>query len=134
MQSFTIIKKSYEMTSKNKKTFLFHTKFHGDVYLHKRTQRLKSSYAEREYFVLNNNIIKQVLENPIQVRQSRDFKDDYLYYKLLKDVPVNISDQDMMKIYARLKYLVVVICTGNSRIKTIYPARRMLGGKIVWRS
>jgi hypothetical protein len=110
----------------------FDTKYHGKVLLYRKTRKLKSSYPERQFLILNQTIIKDILKNPSQIRRSLSFNDDYLYYKSVRDITLNIRDEDMKKIYPRLNYLVVVICTKSRRIKTIFPATRIKRGEKIW--
>jgi len=108
------------------------TKLHGKVFLYKKTRKLKSCYPEREYLILSQKVIEDVLKNPIQVRRSLSFTDDYLYYKPLKDIPIDVSDEGMKRIYSHLKYVAVVICTKSQRIKTIYTTARIKRGEKIW--
>lgn len=116
----------------NQNPSCFETKLHGKVFLYKKTRKLKSCYPEREYLILNQKAIEDVLKNPIQVRRSLSFTDDYLYYKLLKDIPIDVSDEGIKRIYSHLKYVAVVICTKSQRIKTIYPAMKIKKGEKIW--
>jgi len=47
--------------------------------------------------------MREVLENPAYVRRSLSFHDDYLYYKPIKDLSLDIADKDMKKLYSHLK-------------------------------
>jgi len=110
----------------------FQTKLHGQVFLHDRTRKLKSQYPERKPHVLSKKIIKEVLENPTHIRRSLSFHDDYLYYKPIKDLSLEIGDKDMEKFYSHLKYIAIVICTQFSKIKSYYPAMRIKRGEKIW--
>ncbi len=74
------------------------------------------------YFPITNNqdATNRVPKNPIQMKRSLFFTDDYLYYKRLRDMVLGVSDENMKKIYSRAKYLGVVISAKYRRIKTIY--------------
>jgi len=81
---------------------------------------------------LSNKVIKETLENPVHIRRSISSHDDYLYYKPIEDLTLEIGDKNMKKFYSHLKYIVVVICSQFSRIKSYYPAKRIKRGEQIW--
>ncbi|MCK4418692.1 hypothetical protein KAV79_02690 [Candidatus Aerophobetes bacterium] len=81
---------------------------------------------------MSNKVIRETLKNPAHIRRSISSYDDYLYYKPIKDLSLEIGDKDMKKFYSHLRYIVVVVCTQFSRIKSYYPTMRIKRGEQIW--
>ena len=79
-------------------------------------------------------IIYDTLEEPVCIRRSASFKDDYLYYKLLNDLAIKYPDSEISAIYARMKYLVAVVCTDSKTVKTLYLTERIKKGDVIWQA
>ena len=101
----------------------------GDVVLTKKTFKHVVEEKEREHVKYNEQLLKETLHNPDNIKEDNKDPNIYFYikktqkYYLKPDITVNVR---------MFRYFTVLVEKNRRFIITMYPCSKALGGKQVW--
>ena len=102
----------------------FPTKYHGEVSVSKAKWDEVCQEPERFYYRENAEKIATALVNPEHVRHSKNYPNQFMYYKKFEMVRIGGKE-----VISRAPYWAIVIDVSTRKICTLYPTPRVKSGK-----
>lgn len=110
-------------------SFRLNAKNLGYVTLSKKTWDHVIKERDREHAKYNEQLIKETLQNPDNIKQSDDDPSVYLYIKKTQEYRIR---PDITVDMQRFRYFTIVVQKDRRFIITIYPSSVIIGGKQIW--
>ena len=112
-----------DLTFNQEQRAIFPTRYHGDVSISKAKWDEICQEPERFYYRENAEKVATTLVNPDEVRYSRNYDNQFIYYKKFEAIKIGNRE-----VNSKVKYWAVVIDIVTERICTIYPTPRPKAG------
>lgn len=105
-----------DLTFNQNQRAVFPTKYHGDVSISKAKWDEICQEPERFYYRENAEKVATTLINPDEVRCSKKYSNQFIYYKVFDTIKIGNREVD-----SKVKFWAVVIDKITARICTVYP-------------